>query len=142
MNYLDFIASTQEYYHRIISPVSLKYHLTYMELTILLYLANNPGHDTAAEIVRKRHLTKSHVSTSIKTLEEKGLLQKERAGNDRRTDHLILTDASSSIVRAGQAAQKEFYDGITDGLSEKSLESLVSCFMQMDRNIARALKEA
>ncbi len=141
MNYLDFISSTQELYQRILSPVSLIYCLTSMELTIILYLANNPGHDTAAEIIKKRHLTKSHVSISVRSLEEKGVLRKEYRNNDRRTIHLVLLDSAADIVREGQAAQKQFFEIMSGGLTEKRIADMGSCFEQMNLNVCQALEE-
>ncbi len=141
MNYLDFVASSLEYYQRVLSPVSQKFKLTSMEFTILLYLANNPGHDTASEIVKKRHLTKSHVSTSVKSLINKGLLRKEHRENNRRTEHLVLTESCSIIIQEGKAAQKEFFDRLFFGLSKDRLAVLISCFEQMNRNITEALEE-
>ena len=38
---------------------------------IIMFLHNNPHHNTAAEIVRIRKSTKSHVSSSLKKLENK-----------------------------------------------------------------------
>lgn len=40
-------------------------------------LHNNPQHNTAAEIVKVRKLTKSHVSTSLKKLENKELVERK-----------------------------------------------------------------
>ena len=48
-----------------------KYHLNQMEYNILMFLYNNPQHNTAADIVKIRKSTKSHVSTAIKELEKK-----------------------------------------------------------------------
>ena len=45
-----------------------------MEYDILMFLHNNPQHNTAAEIVKVRKSTKSHVSISLKNLESKGLV--------------------------------------------------------------------
>lgn len=56
-----------------------RYQLTQMEYDILMFLHNNPKHNTAADIVKIRKSTKSHVSTSLKALENKGLIERIRA---------------------------------------------------------------
>lgn len=38
---------------------------------ILMFLRSNPEHNTAADIVKIRKSTKSHVSTSLKELEKR-----------------------------------------------------------------------
>lgn len=96
-------------YSHCIESVCEKHGLTHMELDILLFLANNPPFDTASDIVERRRLTKSHVSTSIKSLEQKGLLSKSYALENRKSVHLSLCPAASGIVSDGQAAQKEFF---------------------------------
>ena len=49
-------------YDQALDPVAQRWSLTRMELDLLLFLANNPAHNTAAEAVRLRQWTKSHVS--------------------------------------------------------------------------------
>ena len=60
------------YYAQCVKPVCEAHGLTRMEFDILLFLANNPVYDTAADIVRIRMLTKSHVSGALKRLETDG----------------------------------------------------------------------
>lgn len=67
-NYLAHCVDMEDLYGKMLAPVCERYGLTYMELTILLFLANNPRYDTATEIVKFRHLTKSHVSLTVRSL--------------------------------------------------------------------------
>ena len=60
-NYFAHCVDVEELYENMVSPVCEKYELTYMEFTVLMFLANNPQYDTATQIVRYRHLAKSHV---------------------------------------------------------------------------------
>ncbi len=76
MSIIDFIASFSELYEKRMAPVSTSFDLTAIELSIILFLANNPEYDTAKDIVNKRHLTKSHVSVSLRDLEERGYIKK------------------------------------------------------------------
>ena len=41
-----------------------------------MFLHNNPQYNTAADIVKVRKSTKSHVSTSLKDLEGKGMVER------------------------------------------------------------------
>ena len=58
------------YYELLSSRICDQYGLTQMEYDILMFLHNNPQHNTAAEIVKIRKSTKSHVSTSLKKLKD------------------------------------------------------------------------
>lgn len=67
------------YYELLSAEVCDRYGLTQMEYDIRMFLHNNPQHNTAAEIVKVRKSTKSHVSTSLKNLENEGLLKEYKA---------------------------------------------------------------
>lgn len=141
MNYLDFLSAVQELYQRMLSPICDEFGLSSMELIILMFLSNNPEYDTAAEIVRKRHLAKSHVSTSVRSLEEKGLLLKEHRNGNHRSDHLVLREKSSVIIKKGQAAQNHFFKLLSDGISDKQKKEMLSGFETMNENVQCALRE-
>jgi DNA-binding MarR family transcriptional regulator len=51
---------------------------------IIMFLHNNPHHNTAAEIVRIRKSTKSHVSSSLKKLENKGLIKRKQSKDNKK----------------------------------------------------------
>lgn len=138
---LDFIAAEVELYERMTAPVEEKHRLSSMELAIILFLANNPNHDTATEIVNIRHLAKSHVSTSVRSLEEKGLLRKAFRNGDHRTVHLSLTTAADEIVTDGRNAQARFYEVLKKDFSEEELKTMNSYFERVIDNVNTALSE-
>ena len=61
-----------------------RYQLTQMEYDILMFLYSNPEFNTAADIVKIRKSTKSHVSTSLKSLENKGLIEKKQSESNKK----------------------------------------------------------
>lgn len=141
MSFIDFIASGTELYERRMAPVSTSFSLTAVELSILLFLANNPEYDTAKEIVEKRHLTKSHVSISLRDLEERGFIRKEHRNGDNRTVHLVLLPASETVVREGQKAQTAFLTTMMKGFSPSEIDTFQSYIDRMNENVLRALQD-
>lgn len=119
---LENYTAEKSLYARILAPVYQKYQLTYMELSVLLFLANNPDFDTAAQIVKYRQLTKSHVSISLKTLQQRGLLVGEQRPDDRRTVHLKLTDAADPIIDDGRKAQQTFLQQMLAGFTPEEIQ--------------------
>lgn len=108
----DGLSLFKKIYDQSLEPVCKKYQLTRMELDILLFLANNPGYDTAKDIIERRRLTKSHVSMSLKDLERRDLVQKEYYPGNQKTAHLKLSSASIQMVAEGQPGPEEvFSDG-------------------------------
>ncbi len=137
----DFIASLTELYDRTMAPVSRSFSLTATELSILLFLSNNPEYDTAREIVEKRHLSKSHVSISLRDLEERGLLKKEHRNGDNRTVHLVVLSACEEILREGRKAQEDFLAAVTAGFSESEAGGFHDFVERMNGNVLTALQE-
>lgn len=128
-------AATESLYTETVSPVCEKHGLTYMEFTVLMFLANNPRFDTASDIVKYRHLAKSHVSMSIHSLDAKGLLRGERQAPDRRNIHLTVMKEADGIVADGRKAQQEFGKILFSGFSDSEYKELISFMMRIDKNI-------
>ncbi len=135
LHYLDSTQRSHKMYAAILEPVCRQFSLTRNELDIMLFLANNPGFDRAADIVAVRKIAKSHVSLSVGNLEKRGLLLREFEEGDRRAAHLKLTDAAIPIVRAGQHLQKRFFTKMFDGLSGKELELWGKILEKICKNI-------
>ena len=116
---LDTIQLSKKKYALLLEPLCRRWELTRNELDVLLFLGNNPSFDRAADIVSIRQIAKSHVSLSVGSLEQRGLLYRVYDPEDRRTAHLKLTEAALPIVQAGNQLQQEFFSRIFAGLTEE-----------------------
>ena len=132
-------SANESLYTATVSPVCEKYGLTYMEFTVLMFLANNPQFDTASDIVRYRHLTKSHVSMSVRSLQGKGLLKGEYHEPNRRTIHLTVLEAASPIVSDGRAAQQSYGSILFAGFTESEYAQFIAYMKRIDNNITARL---
>ena len=90
-------------------PVCKKYNVNRTELDILLFLANNPQYDTAADIVNVRFPARSPHTNSINDLERLG--EQEGRYNPRKhnTIHFYILEPAAALVADGQRAQQDFY---------------------------------
>ena len=131
----DFQPALRALYGRCMEPVCQNFSLSRTELDILLFLANNPKYDTAAEISDVRHLAKSHVSVSLKSLLQKELLTGSAEPGDRRRIHLKLTDMAAPIIEEGRKKQADFAGWILDGFAPEELEQLHRYMQRMGDNI-------
>lgn len=134
-NYFLHCVAVENLYEKVVTSVSERYGLTYMELTILLFLANYPQYDTATEIIKVRKLSKSHASLSIRSLQEQGLLEGEHQGGDHRTIHLHTTAAAAKIIEDGRAAQTRFYEIAFAGFSENDMAMIRQGMQRINQNI-------
>ena len=132
---IDHYASGEYLYEQMTAPVCQTYELTRMEFTVLMFLANNPKFDTAAQIVRYRRLTKSHVSLAVRSLLGRRLLIGEDGIEDRRTIHLSLTEDAMEIVEAGREVQRKFYDTVFSGFTQEEMEQIGKIIVRIDQNI-------
>ena len=137
----DGLSLFKKIYDQSLEPVCKKYQLTRMELDILLFLANNPGYDTAKDIIERRRLTKSHVSMSLKNLERRDMVQKEYYPGNQKTAHLKLSSASIQMVAEGQQAQKKFFQTVFRDFNPEDVSRMEDYFERMRKNMQNALKE-
>lgn len=117
--YFDTMDNARKIYAKNLEPVCRQWDLTKCELDVLLFLHNNPEYDRAADIVQYRGIAKSHVSLSVKNLEEKGLLSRTFSPEDRRTAHLVLSEQAKSIAEESRELQLEFFQRIYTGISDE-----------------------
>ncbi|WP_286082629.1 MarR family transcriptional regulator [Parablautia intestinalis] len=127
-------------YSKCVEGVCVKHNITRMELDILLFLANNPCFDTAADIIEVRYLSKSQVSSSIKLLEQCGYIRKEHLKCNRKTAHLRICKGAMDIIHDGQAAQEEFISIMLDSFSREEIDSMKKQNDRILRNINTYLK--
>ena len=135
MSVFEQFSSAKNLYQRYIWPVCRQFGLTQMEFHILLFLANNPEYDTAAQVVKYRNLATSHVSVSVKALQEKGLLEGYYLPGDRKSVHLRLCAASEPVVLAGKQAQGAFGKQLVQGFSEEEVEQLGTFIQRIQNNM-------
>jgi len=141
LNLWELSAPIKALYADCMEPVCHTYHITRMELDILLFLANNPKYDTAAEIIEIRYLAKSHVSTSLKTLEAEGYLKKYYKPEDKRVLHLSICSKAAELISAGRQAQENFLSIMLDGFQPEERKLLKECHYRIQHNINLYFKE-
>ena len=128
-------------YHAALSPLCAETGLPPAAADILLFLANNPGCETAGAIGRMRGLKPAIVSFHIDRLVSEGFLLRQSVPGDRRKTALVLTEKAESVVERGRGLQKAFADRLIDGLSEEDLAHFRRCVAAFDRNIERIRTE-
>lgn len=121
--------------------VCQEYGLALPEATVISFLHNNPGKDTAADIVEYRMLQKSNVSQAVDALVKKRLLVRKQDGEDRRKIHLSLTEAAEPIVRAVERMREEFHQEVFAGIPEYDRILFAKINARMAKNIRIATEK-
>ena len=121
-DYFEAMASARKSYAKLLDPICQEWKLTRNELDVMLFLHNNPEFDRAADILSRRGITKSHVSLSVASLEEKGLLQRRFSEQDRRTAHLELLEPGRAIAAQAREKQAQYLSALYRGISPEEFE--------------------
>ena len=119
-------------YHTAIAPLCASTGLPPAAADILLFLANNPGCETAGEICRMRGMKPALVSFHIDRLVGEGYLLRQPVPGDRR---------KTAIVAEGRELQRAFADRLAEGLSAEDLAHFRRCVAIFDRNIEQIRAE-
>lgn len=140
MYFWDKHKAITSYYELLSGEVCDRYELTQMEYDILMFLHNNPQLNTAAEIVKIRKSTKSHVSTSLKKLENRGFVKRIQSEDNKKHIEIVLLDKAELIVEAGINAQKQFARNVLSGLTEEEKRICINIFDKICCNAEEQLK--
>ena len=142
MYFWDEHRGITRYYEILMSSVCEKYQLRQMEYDILMFLYNNPQHNTAADIVRYRKSTKSHVSTSLKVLEEKGLIERRIDKDNKKRVEIYILDSADDIIKDGISVQQQFAKDMLNGLTADEIILCKQIFKKIYNNAEECIKAA
>lgn len=111
------------------------YEISLLEVTIISFLHNNPGKDTAGDIVELRMLQKSNVSQAVELLYKKGLLTRQQDSGDRRRIHLFLTEKAKPMTDSMDDMWKKFEEKVFEGISREEQRQFEKINEQIKENI-------
>lgn len=142
----DFLMSIRwiiKLHESMLKEICQEYQLTLVEATIISFLHNNPGKDTAADIVEFRMLSKGSVSQAVENLIQKSILQRKQDTVDRRKIHLSLTKTASPITESMETVWNKFHKEIFSGLSQEDQKLFERVNKQIIQNakVAMARRE-
>lgn len=139
--FIDNLYLNKELYSTLFIPICAKYKITMTEMLVLLFLSANTKSDTASDIVEKLKIAKSHVSASVRDLEERGYLEGKYLGHNHRTIHLQICDNASEIIKEGRKVQKKFLSVISRGFSEEEKMIFANFIRRINGNARDYLQE-
>lgn len=137
----DFLVTIRriiKLYDNMLKGVCQQYQLSLIEANIISFLYNNPGKDTAGDIVELRMLAKGNVSQAVEALIRKSLLQRRQDNADRRKIHLSLLPAADPITRDMDTIRQQFHEEVFHGFSTEE----IAFFEQVNGRIMENAKNA
>ncbi|MDU2489100.1 MAG: MarR family winged helix-turn-helix transcriptional regulator [Clostridium celatum] len=134
MDILYSVKNINDLYYNLSVKVANEFGITKPEADILAFLNNNPSCDTARDIVKLKGFSKAYVSKAVETLILKELIKVEIDKDDRRCQHLKLTEKSKPILIKLHDMQNEFIEKITNGIDQKNIEKYIEVMHLFSEN--------
>ena len=120
-----------EGYTAAMQPLCRREGLAPNGVDILLFLANNPGLDTARDVCTYR---------GLKPVQE-GYLLRQPAPGDRRKCRLVCTEKAGPVVQQGRELQETFFRRLARGLEPEDLAAFRRCLEGFRRNLSQMTQE-
>ena len=139
---LQFYQNFEKFYAHQFSAFLERTGLSIREAHILLFLANNPGYDTARDITVFRGISKSQVSQAVELLAAEGFLLRTPDEVDRRVVHLAISSEGWPLAKECQAIQERCAAQLLTGLNMEQVEQLKLLLETVLDNGARLAEEA
>lgn len=127
-------------YDRLLKKVCMEHDLTVIEADIISFLQNNPGKDTAADMVELRKLSKGAVSKGVDSLIQKSLLERVPDTEDRRRIHLKLTPQAGPVTESVNQVRDEFLSEVLEGFTKEEMEMQTRFLRRLFDNTKKAME--
>ena len=128
-----------KFHELMLKEICQEYRLTLVEATIVSFLYNNPGKDTAGDIAELRMLQKGNVSTAVELLYQKNLISRIPDRADRRKIHLVLTEKAAPLVQSVDRMQNEFEQALLSGMTLEDQKIFWQANRKMRENIEKMM---
>ena len=138
---IEISFKTAQAYSAMCKPLCQELKLPQTAFDILMFLANNPGLDTARDICTYRGLKPGIVSFHVEKLVQEGYLLRQPAPGDRRKCRLVCTRRAEPVVQRGRQVQEAFFRRMTAGLDPQDLAAFRRCLEGFQRNLSQMTQE-
>ena len=127
-------------YTAVCKPLCQTLKLPQTAFDILLFLANNPAYQTAADIVEVRKIKANLVSVNVDKLVRDGYLTREAVPGDRRKTRLLCTEKAQPIILQGRQLQTAFLQRLFAHTDQQMQNAFLKTISIMVKNLNELLE--
>ena len=127
-------------YGAMCKPLCQTLKLPQTAFDILMFLANNPAYQTAADIVEICKIKANLVSVNVDKLVRDGYLTRETVEGDRRKTRLCCTERAQPIIQQGRRLQADFLEQLFDGIEPQAKDVFLQTIALMNVNLDKLVK--
>lgn len=96
----------------------------------------------SAELARRLKVTRSAVSQIVCKLEERGIIERVPAGDDKKIAYIKLTDKTVELFNEQLKHVNEFMEGVVEEYGENKLKELIRAYDEFSAIMTRRQEEA
>lgn len=96
----------------------------------------------SAEIARRLKVTRSAVSQIVCKLEERGIIERVPAGDDKKIAYIKLTDKTVELFNEQLKHVNKFMEGVVEEYGENKLKELIRSYDEFSAIMTRRQEEA
>lgn len=134
MNFLENTQILKKIIDNSFLKISKETDLTVNEIRVLLFLYQNEKLDIASDIVEKLMISKSHVSFSVESLNNKNYIEKVQDNKDKKKFHLKLTNKSDQIIKLLENEEVQLKDILFQNIDEDEKKIFKNTFEKILEN--------
>ena len=127
-------------YTAVCKPLCQTLKLPQTAFDILLFLANNPAYQTAADIVEVRKIKANLVSVNVDKLVRDSYLTREPIPGDRRKTRLLCTEKAQPVIMQGRQLQSAFLQRLFAHTDQQMQDAFLKTISIMDKNLNELLE--
>ena len=127
-------------YTAVCKPLCQTLKLPQTAFDILLFLANNPAYQTAADIVEVRKIKANLVSVNVDKLVRDGYLTRESMPGDRRKTRLLCTEKAQPVIMQGRQLQSAFLQRLFAHTDQQMQDAFLKTISIMNKNLNELLE--
>ena len=134
-NFLYYVRLLKRMYERTLAEAAAACGLTVPEADVLSFLQENPEFDTARDVALYREVSRAYVSKAVELLAGRGYIEIQQDKDDRRLQHLSITEKAEAATGVLRDAQYAFYGRVTAGLTQEELFGMLGAIAKCAGNL-------
>lgn len=111
------------------------------EQFLLIDLLWNNGPMSQQKMADSMQKDKNSITKLVDALEKKGLVERCKDPNDRRSNTLVLTKKAESMKSGAKEAGISMLDKVLDGISEEELKAFLDTLGKLTNNMSVQVKD-
>lgn len=121
---------------RRMAPAAGEYHPTFVQGSIILYLANSDGPRYQRDVEKQFNIRRSTATGLLNTMQRDGLITRISDANDARMKQILLTDKAKSFCTALKKKADDTENDLREGLSKEEIADFLAIIKKMKANLS------